>query len=69
MERYFLFANPSILEGMSRVLDLGNTLNTYNTSLSPEKADFAATKSDWEVVASDIRAAIQEQKEQSANNG
>ncbi len=69
MERYFLFANPSILEGMSRVLDIGATLNEYNVSLSPEEADCAAIRSDWEAVASDIRSAMEKQRERLAANG
>ncbi len=32
MQKYFLFANPGTIEGMARVLDLGASLNEYNTS-------------------------------------
>ena len=65
MERYFLFANPSLIEGMARVLDLGSTLNDYNNSLSPEDADCAAISSDWKVVALDMKSAMAEYERQS----
>lgn len=55
---YTLFAEPSFIEGMSRVLDLGGTLNQYNTSVSGEIADIEAIRLDWEMVGNDIQAAI-----------
>jgi len=58
MSDYFLFANPSFVSGMARVLDLGCTLNEYNYSLYPAKADFCALSSDWRIVGSDIHRAI-----------
>lgn len=62
MNRYtdFLFARPSFLEGMARILDLGNTLSEYNESLTPEEADTRALRADWKAVGSDIqRATVQ----------
>lgn len=53
-----LFANPSLTEGMSRVLDLGATLQEYNTSESENDADFKALKSDWCAVGEDLKASI-----------
>ncbi len=58
MNDYFLFANPDFFSGMSRILDLGSTLNEYNSTLEPKIADYYALKSDWAVVGSDIQAAI-----------
>lgn len=46
----FLFARPSFLEGLSRVLDLGATLQEYNSSLNPEQADVIAQQMDWQAV-------------------
>lgn len=46
----FLFARPSFLEGLSRVLDLGATLQEYNSSLNPEQADAIAQQMDWQAV-------------------
>jgi hypothetical protein len=60
MKRYsdFLFARPSFLEGVARVLDLGSTLERRRKYATPEEADWAAIASDWRVVGDDLRAAI-----------
>ena len=60
---YFLFSNPSLISGMARVLDLGCTLDEYNTSVTPEMADYLAMASDWEAVGKDLRAAVKVFKE------
>ena len=54
----FLFARPSFLEGMGRVLDFGNTLNEYNSSSSPAEADARALRADWECVGNAIAEAM-----------
>jgi hypothetical protein len=54
----FLYAEPSIVEGMARILDFGNTLTEYNCALSGEQADFLAMRADWAVVGDDIRSAV-----------
>ena len=53
----FLFADPSFVEGMARVLDLGCTLNEYNNSMTERQADYLALHADWRAVGQDIRAA------------
>ncbi len=58
MTDYFLFVEPSFVSGMSRVLDLGSTLDEYNNTFNPGAADYYALKSDWTVIGSDIRTAI-----------
>lgn len=60
MVDYFLFSNPSFVSGASRVLDLGSTMNEYNSSFMPKLADFHAIKSDWEIVGSDLQTAIEQ---------
>jgi hypothetical protein len=50
----FLFARPSFTEGLARVLDVGGTLNVYNTSPTPERADYRAIKADWLATGNDI---------------
>jgi hypothetical protein len=62
-DSYFLFAEPSFIEGMARVLDLGNTLNVYNESLSGEIADSTAISMDWAMIGKDIYQAISENRE------
>ena len=51
---FVLYANPSFFEGMSRLIDFGGLLNSYNLSKTPEEADFKATLSDWEAVGFDL---------------
>ena len=53
-----LFANPSFLEGMSRVLDLGATLQEYNTSNTEQEADTEALKNDWRAIGDDLKFSI-----------
>jgi len=43
----FLYARPTFISGVSRVMDLGNTLNEYNSTFLPSVADYYAIKSDW----------------------
>lgn len=56
----FLFARPSFSEGVGRVLDFGNTLTEYNSSLDVEQADRIALLSDWRSVGSDIADALRQ---------
>ena len=53
-----LYSNPSFLGGMSSLLDLGNTLQNYNTSDTDSEADTEALKSDWRAVGDDIKTSI-----------
>ena len=55
---FYLFAKPSFLEGISRVLDLGNTLQDYNKSKGENDADYNAMKRDWQAVGKDIYDSI-----------
>ncbi len=56
----FLYAAPSVAEGIGRILDFGNTLTEYNTSNSGAQADFLALRADWRAVAADLRGAMVE---------
>ena len=56
-ESSFLFARPSFMEGVARILDFGNTLSQYNGSVNPNEADARAINSDWKSVGNDIREA------------
>ena len=57
----FLFAEPSFVEGMSRVLDLGGTLNVYNVSPTGKQADSRALYADWRAVGQAIHDVILEE--------
>ena len=56
----FLFARPSFTEGIARALDMGGTLQEYNSSVSPEQADALALGADWRVVGEDLLRAMEQ---------
>ena len=49
---------PSFAEGASRVIDLGATMQHYNSSSNENEADTKAIQSDWEAVGSDLKSSI-----------
>ncbi|MEK7150142.1 MAG: hypothetical protein AAB736_00885 [Patescibacteria group bacterium] len=53
-----LFAEPSFTEGVSRLFDLGGTLQEYNDSETEQKADMEEIKSDWCAVGDDLKFSI-----------
>jgi hypothetical protein len=53
----FLFAIPSFLSGVARVVDLGGRLDDLNSSPTPEATDFHASTADWNMIARDLLAA------------
>lgn len=59
----FLFARPSFIEGVARLVDPGNTLQVYNTSLSAEQADALALAADWQAIGNDLRKVMLEYEE------
>jgi len=62
MSTFFLFAKPSFLEGMARVLDIGGTLTEFNRLPTSEEADANAIRQDWEAVGLDLLAAVEREK-------
>ncbi|MDP3878700.1 MAG: hypothetical protein Q8Q07_00120 [Dehalococcoidales bacterium] len=56
----FLVARPSIIEGIARIFDFGNTLNAYNNSPSEMVADEIALRMDWEAVGYYLENAMRE---------
>ena len=63
-----LFARPSLLEGMARILDLGTTLQNYNDYPSAKQADSNALFNDWQAVGQDIMNAIDKYENQEQKN-
>lgn len=59
MKSDFLFSQPSFVSGVASAIDLEG-LVFYNESDSASEADRTALKSDWQVVASDMREALVE---------
>ena len=55
---FTLFARPSLIEGVARVMDFGGVLDEYNSSPTPLEADALAIRSDWIAVGNDVKAAI-----------
>ncbi len=53
-----LFSEPSFVEGISRIIDLGATLQEYNASETEHQADIEALSSDWRAVGEDLRFSI-----------
>lgn len=56
----YLFARPSLIEGVGRMVDLSNSLNTYNISPTSEAADARALFEDWKAVGHDVRVALEQ---------
>jgi hypothetical protein len=56
----FLFARPSFIEGVARMVDVGGSLNTYNQSRTPEEADARAILEDWMAVGHDVNVALKQ---------
>ena len=54
----FLFAKPSMAEGVARIFDFAGALNQYNTTPNGAAADRRALDADWLAVASDINDCI-----------
>ena len=62
MSKYssLLYAQPSFLEGIGRLVDFAGLLDAYNYSSSPYEADRAAIIADWRAIGDDQRSAILE---------
>jgi hypothetical protein len=62
MNKYssLLYAEPSFLEGVGRLMDFAGVLNRYNYSPTPEEADRIALASDWYAIGDDMRQAIRD---------
>jgi len=53
----FLFAQPSFMEGLARVVDAAGALNEYNRMPASQEADALAMWADWAAVGAEIAAA------------
>lgn len=53
-----LFATPSLLSGVARLLDFYGYFDSYNTSSTPAEADFRALENDWRMVGQYLSDAI-----------
>jgi len=53
-----LFARPSFIEGVARIIDFGGTLNIYNDSMTEALADRNALASDWQAVGDALQESL-----------
>jgi hypothetical protein len=58
IQSLYLVAEPSFIEGVSRIFDFAGNLSVYNESDTPEEADLQALRADWEALAGDMRSAV-----------
>ena len=56
---FFLFARPSFLTGIARLLDFGGTLKIYNEYDIPDNADMRAFAEDWRALGLDFSKALE----------
>ncbi|MFN7591165.1 MAG: hypothetical protein ACK501_19020 [Planctomycetota bacterium] len=54
----FLFAQPSFLSGIGRVVDMAGVFDEYNFSATPQEADARAERADWLATGRDLAAAM-----------
>ncbi len=54
----YLFARPSLIEGVARMVDFGGSLNAYNNSATGAEADERAMLEDWKAVGRDLRVVL-----------
>jgi hypothetical protein len=59
----YLFARPSFVEGVARMVDLSNSLNTYNQSLTGTQADARSIYEDWKALGHDVRVSLEQLRE------
>lgn len=56
----YLFARPSFIEGVGRLVDLSNSLNVYNYARDGAEADARAIYQDWKALGHDVRVALEQ---------
>ena len=57
-----LFAVPSFITGMAKVLDIGATFHVYSEDATSQEADYWSMLSDWYAIGDDLRFALAEQE-------
>lgn len=54
-----LFVYPSVLKGMSRIMDMFGYLDQYNYKETEQEADLNALKRDWSIIGLDIKNTLE----------
>jgi hypothetical protein len=55
---FFLFARPSFIGGIARLLDFSGSLKVYNEHNTGAEADARAFMEDWRALGEDFHSAI-----------
>ena len=55
---FYLFSHPSFKEGVGRIWDFSQCLNTYSSSETEDEADARAIFVDWVMVGKDMKQAV-----------
>ena len=63
MRSDFLFAQPAIIFGVARLLDLFGQFDQYNKSRTEQEADAQGLYSDWRTTGWDVFVSIPEKEE------
>lgn len=66
MRTDFLFAQPSLLIGVARLLDIWGLMDDYNHSQTEQEADARGLYSDWRITGEDLLRALQTAEEEDA---
>ncbi len=63
MSSDFLFARPSWISGVGRVIDLWACFEDFNDSPTNEAADERGLYSDWRMIGEELARAIEQEQE------
>ena len=66
MKTDFLFAQPSFLIGIARLVDICGLMDDYNHSRTEQEADARGLYSDWRITGEDLLRALQTAKQEDA---
>ena len=64
MKTDFLFAQPSFLIGIARLVDICGLMDDYNQSRTEQEADARGLYSDWRITGEDLLRALQTAKDE-----
>jgi hypothetical protein len=56
--RRYPFARPSFVEGVGRIFDLANSLNTSDVAPDGAEADAQALEQDWQAIGRDFQMVL-----------
>ena len=66
MKTDFLFAQPSFLTGIARLVDICGLMDDYHPRRTEQEADARGLYSDWRITGEDLLRALQTAEEEDA---